>query len=52
MTPQEHYDRAEKILAGSWSDHDIAVAQVHATLALAGFTKENQPRRLPPGFPG
>lgn len=48
MTGQEHYEQAERLLvqvcdddgtppndAGEWSLQTIAVAQVHATLALA-----------------
>ena len=50
MTPQEHYERAEWLLEqleAANSDADPAIhtalcteAQVHATLALAGFTRD------------
>ena len=42
MTPQEHYDKAERTLDASWGVADISVAQVHATLALAGFTRDTR----------
>jgi hypothetical protein len=49
MTPDEHYDEAERLLDGpdpSVPDYDaarqdnLAEAQIHATLALAGFTRD------------
>lgn len=48
MTPQEHYDEAERLLlaANTLTESDtrlplcFAEAQVHATLALAGFTRD------------
>ncbi len=61
MTPQDHYNEAERLLDGpepGISDYDearrdnLAEALVHATLAVAGFTRENRPSRVPMGFPG
>jgi hypothetical protein len=45
MSPQEHYDEAEQIVEEradtpeEWNSN-LALAQVHATLALAGFTRD------------
>lgn len=54
MTREEHIKAAEKLLAGRWlpiscyreepTDRDIAVAQVHATLAAAMAATSEQPR--------
>jgi len=41
MTPQEHYDKAEALLRANYADADThRAAQVHATLAVAGFTRD------------
>jgi hypothetical protein len=47
MTPDEHYDEAEEMLGRAASaSSDMAFttfatrAQIHATLALAGFTRD------------
>ena len=42
MNEQEHYAKAEQLLATSWSAMDplgVAAAQVHATLAHAAATE-------------
>lgn len=52
MTPQEHYDKAEKVLARAEQIHDsghavgdlVALAQVHATLATADTPGVRPPR--------
>jgi hypothetical protein len=47
MSPQEHYDEAERLLRAPYADADThRAAQVHATLALAGFTRDYAPGRL------
>ena len=46
MTPQEHYDEAERLCynaqrqGGNEALKMLATAQVHATLALAGYTRD------------
>lgn len=47
MTPQEHYEEAEEMIGQAFAaSNDDAFrafstrAQVHATLALAGFTRD------------
>jgi hypothetical protein len=59
MTPQEHYEEAEEMLGRAFaSTNDDAFrafstrAQVHATLALAGFTRDATIARRGVGGPG
>ena len=45
MTPQEHYERAEELL--THTVRDVAAIQAHATLALAGFTRDANAQKDP-----
>jgi hypothetical protein len=51
MTPQEHYEKAEKYAHDAWfqdaetAPMRAALAQAHATLALAGFTRDASMRQ-------
>jgi len=58
MNAQEHYRQAEQLITppdgtGRPREHDVALAQVHATLALAAAIAagNNQPLDPTPAFP-
>jgi hypothetical protein len=40
MGPQEHFEAAERLLAGNFAAANAAAAHAHATLALAGFVRD------------